>query len=216
MGSLFLFKLTMTLTTYDLDTDLSAVNAVLGSIGQSPVTTIEYENPEISFIVNLINEVSKDLQNEGWVFNTERNYPLTPNTDGEYIIPPNVLRMDFSDGQIFRDIDPIRREGKLYDRVSHNFKFSDRTFYFDIVWLFPFSDLPSVFQRYITSKASTRAAVQLVSNRELAAMLSQQEAFNRAACMEYECNQGDYTMFGTPPGVTYRSYQPYQSLNRIV
>ena len=77
-----------------------------------------------------------------------------------------------------------------------------------------FGDLAPVYQRYIVSKASTRAATQMVANKELAALLATQESFARAACMEYECNQGDYTIFGTPDGTSYRPYQPYRALNR--
>ena len=79
---------------------------------------------------------------------------------------------------------------------------------------FDYEDLPSVFKRYITSKASSRAATQMVSNLQLTQLLAGQEAFARAACVEYECNQGDYTFFGTPDGCSYRSYQPYRTLHR--
>ena len=34
-------------------------------------------------------------------------------------------------------------------------------------------------------------------------------------CVEYECNQGDHTFFGTPDNTMYRSYQPYRTLNRL-
>ena len=61
----------MATTTIDLDTELSAVNSILGAIGQSPVTSLNFENPEVSFIYNILNEVNKDVQNEGWHFNTE-------------------------------------------------------------------------------------------------------------------------------------------------
>ena len=74
----------MATTTIDLDTELSAVNSILGAIGQSPVTSlgspesgegdkINYTNPEIAFIYNILTEVNKDVQNEGWHFNTENH-----------------------------------------------------------------------------------------------------------------------------------------------
>ena len=68
-------------TTQDL-TELNAVNSVLAAIGQSPVTTLQdFENPETSFVYNLIQECSRDTQDEGWVFNREQYYPFTPNSD---------------------------------------------------------------------------------------------------------------------------------------
>ena len=56
-------------TTIDLDTELSAVNSILGSIGQSPVTNLNFTNPEIEFIYNLLKESNVEVQSEGWVYN---------------------------------------------------------------------------------------------------------------------------------------------------
>ena len=52
-------------TTFDTDTELSSVNSILGAIGQSPVTTLDYTNPEISFVKHLLDEANTDVQNEG-------------------------------------------------------------------------------------------------------------------------------------------------------
>ena len=201
-------------TIYNTDTELSSVNSVLGSIGQSPVQDLNYENPEVSFVHNLLMECSVDVQNEGWVFNTERRYPLAVNSKNEIEIPENVLRIDISDGQIYRWTDLVRRDGRIYDKLNHTYKFEDGPYQFDIVWLFPYGDLPSVFKRYVTYRASGRAATQLVTNPQLVQLLAQQEAFSRAACMEYECNQGDNNMMNWPDYTAYRGYQPYQTLQR--
>ena len=205
------------------ETELSSVNSILGAIGQSPVTrvyndnngTLDYINPELAVIHNILMEVNKDVQNEGWIWNTEFNYPLKPDVDGIIIIPPNVLRMDVSEGQVYRNTDVVRQDGKLYDRLHHTYKFDvDKSINFDVTWLRSYEDLPSAFQRYIVLRASGRAATQLVANPQLVQLLGSQEVQARAACMEYECNQGDHTFFGTPPGTAYRAYQPYRVLAR--
>ena len=205
------------------ESDLSSVNSILAAIGQAPISRIyqkegsnfNYINPEIALIHQLLVEVDKDVQNEGWVFNTEWNYPLLPDSEGCVLIPANVLRMDISEGQVFRDTDPVKRGNKLYDRYNHTYNFPlDKKIHFDIVWKWDFDELPSVFQRYITLRASGRAATQMVTNPQLVQLLQTQEAQARAACLEYECNQGDHTFFGTPMGTAYRSYQPYRTLAR--
>ena len=202
-------------TTNDLDTELSSVNSILGAIGQSPVTNLDYTNPEISFVYNIFSEANRDVQNEGWSFNSERCYPVKPDGDGIIYIPDNMLRLDMSGNAVDRTTDVVRREGKLYDKMAHSYVFDPtKTYEMDVVWMFDFIDIPSVFKRYITYRASVRAATQMVTNKELAQMLSQQEAYSRAACMEYECNQGDATFFGTPDDTIYRSYQPYRTLAR--
>ncbi len=195
------------------DTELSAINSILGSIGQSPITAINTANPEIAFIQNLLNEVTKDVLNEGWHFNTEDHVKVTPNSSGKIPIPTNYLRYDYSQGQFDKHVDLVKRDGFLYDLVDHTNVF-DHDMELDIVYLYDFTDVPSVFQRYIISRAATRAATQLVSNKELTALLQIQEATNRASLLEYECNQGDHSFFGFPHNSGYKSYQPYNSLHR--
>ena len=68
--------MTSTPSTIDIDTELSAVNAILGSIGQSPVASLDYTNPEISFIYNILTECNQDVQSEGWMFNIEYHIKL--------------------------------------------------------------------------------------------------------------------------------------------
>ena len=74
----------MASTTIDNETELSAVNAILGAIGQSPITSIanSQDNPEIAFIYNLLRDSNVDVQNEGWHFNTERHVKYTPQDVG--------------------------------------------------------------------------------------------------------------------------------------
>ena len=278
-------------TTIDTDTELSAVNSILGAIGQSPITTIgEYseivgettytgngtlaaytigityedasqiqasldgvittaftisgttltfssaplnnvaikifreqvkyntlENPEISFIYNLLKEVNTDVQNEGWIFNIERHVSQDPDGNKKIKIPANVLRYDLTDGQKFRNKDLVRRTQSgityLYDTVNHTYLFDDAV-ELDIVYLWPYEDLPSVFKRYIVTRASVRAATQLVSNPNLVQLLQTQEGLARANCIEYECNQGDHNFMGFDHNTTYQPYQPYNALRR--
>jgi len=213
--------------TLATETELSSVNSILGSIGQAPISKLyqseanpeeirlTYVNPEVAIIHGILLEVSADVQNEGWVFNREENYPLTPNSDGEIKLPPNVLRMDMSNNLTYRGTDYTLRGDRLYDNVSHTFYFPPTTqIKFDIVWKWPYEELPSTFKRYITLRASGRAATQMVTNPQLVQLLQTQEAQARATCMEYECNQGDHTFFGSPDGTVYQSYQPYRVLMR--
>ena len=209
----------MTTTTVDIDTELSAVNAILGSIGQSPISGLDFANPEISFIYNLLKESNQDVQNEGWTFNLEYHIKETVGADNKIIIESDVIRIDNEDAWD-RTRDFVRKKDsdgiwKLYDRVNHTFEYPDDDyFYVNKVKLLNFEDIPTVFQRYIIYKASGRAAVQLVSNAQLQQSLATFEAQARAACMEYECNQGDHSFFGWPDDSAYQSYQPYRSLRR--
>jgi hypothetical protein len=208
----------MASTTIDTETELSAVNAILGAIGQAPVTSIDTSNnPEVGFLYNILRDCNVDVQNEGWHFNTERHVKYTPDSSNNKIaIGNDILKMDVTDGWTKRNYDVVKRNGFLYDKLDHTDDWSELSdgIDLDIVRLLSFEDLPSPFKRYIITKASVRAATQLVGNPQLVQMLQSQEALSRATVIEYECNQGNHTMFGLPDDSTYNSYQPWRSLGR--
>ena len=206
----------MASTTIDLDTELSAVNSILGAIGQAPVTSLVYDNPEISFIYNLLRDANVDTQAEGWHFNTEKHVAYAPDSvTGKIAIANDVLQLDVSEGWTRRIYDVIRRDGVLYDKINHTDDFSDiTTIDLDVVKLYTFENLPIPFRRYITYRASTKAATQLVANPNLVKLITQQESLARAAIMEYECNQGNHSMFGFPENTAYQTYQPWKNLRR--
>ena len=208
----------MASTTIDIETELSAVNSILGAIGQSPVTVIAGNtNPEISFIYNLLRDANVDVQNEGWHFNTEKHVNYTPDAvTGKITVGSDILKMDVSNGWSHRVYDVVKRNGYLYDKFDHTDDWSTATsgIDLDVVRLFSFEDLPSVFQRYVIFMASGRAATQLVGNPQLVQLLATRESYSRAACMEYECNQGNHTIFGFPEDTIHRTYQPWKTLRR--
>ena len=125
-------------TTVQSETELSSVNSILMAIGQAPITRIYekkvyqdpniseeliYTNPEVSIIHKILLEVSTDVQNEGWVWNRESHYPLTPDANGHIEVPNNILRMDVYENDIYRTSDLVKREGKLYDKLNHTYTF---------------------------------------------------------------------------------------------
>ena len=203
----------MATTTIDTDTELSAVNSILGAIGQSPQTTLNFDNPEVSLIFNLLRDANVDTQAEGWHFNTEKHVKFAIDANGKIAIGNDILSMDLHENQAKRTHDLVRRAGFLYDKIDHTDVFTD-DLTLDVVRLYNFEDLPVIFRRYITYRASRVAATKLVANPQLVKLLAQQEALARAALMEYECNQGDHSMFGFEDDTAYQTYQPWRNLRR--
>ena len=203
----------MATTTIDLDTELSAVNSILGAIGQSPLTTLNFDNPEVAMIYNLLRDANVDTQAEGWHFNTEKHVKFAIDANGKIAIGNDILSMDLHDNQARRTSNLVRRNGFIYDKQDHTDVFT-ADLDLDVVRLYNFEDLPVIFRRYITYRASRVAATKLVANPQLVKLLAQQEALARAALMVYECNQGDYSMFGFDDDTAYQTYQPWRNLRR--
>ena len=87
----------MTFPTTNATQELAAINEILASVGQAPVTTLDQTNPDVAIAYNTLLQVSREVQAEGWTFNQEYNYKFTPDTNDEILIPNNVLLMDASE-----------------------------------------------------------------------------------------------------------------------
>lgn len=209
----FIHMTSLAVANFNQNPQLLAVNNILGCIGQAPVTALDYENPEVFLVTQLLTQARTDTLVEGWNINTEKGLQLSVDTNTNRVFAPGgVLRLDGSNEDVDRTTSIVVREGLLYDKNCHDFIQVPTKV--DVVWDIEYNELPPVFQRYVTARASTRAAVELVNNSDLYKMLGQNEVALRAALLDYECQSGDYTYFGSPEGTVYRPYSPYRALAR--
>ena len=65
----------MAFPTTDSQDELQAVNQILASVGQAPVTTLEQTNPDVSIALDTLRQVSREVQAEGWSFNRRITIP---------------------------------------------------------------------------------------------------------------------------------------------
>ena len=208
----------MAFPTTNAAQELPAVNEILASVGQAPVTTLDQTNPDVAIAYDTLINVSREVQAEGWTFNTEEFYELTPDENGEIVIANNILQIDLHDEKD-NQYEAIRRNGKLYEKINHTYDWTTLTNWekvaCDIVWFFDWVDLPRPIQDYITARAAAIVSSRIVGDGQQYQILAQKEMQNRALAMEYECKQGDYTFFGHQRGKkVYNAYQPYQALQR--
>lgn len=136
-------------------TELEAVNTLLRAIGESPVSTLVGDvGVDVVTARATINEIMKAVQVEGWLFNTEYDYPLTRNVDWEIPVPLNALVVDVPRHK-YPTIDPIWRGTKLYDRKNHTYVF-DQNLEARVVFALPFEEMPESARHYITYRAARK------------------------------------------------------------
>ena len=205
--------------TYEYTLNISQTVAER-TLTQSKVETrVETQaNPDVAIALNTLREVSREVQSEGWTFNKEFDYTLTPNSDNEILIPDDMLQVDLnisSKRSGNRQFDSINRGGKLYDRIKHTYKWTDPSVQADILWYFEWEYIPDPIQAFIVARAAAIFSSRTMGDPNLYQILQQKEAFARAMAMEYECNQGDFSFFGEPQGENYyNSYKPFHTLQR--
>ena len=209
----------MAFPTTNATEELPAVNQILASVGQAPVTTLDQTNPDVAIAYDTLLQVSREVQSEGWTFNTELEYEDTTDDKKEYTPTNNMLQVDLSHSDnAYATKNVIRRNGKLYDKYNHTHEITDTAneeIRLDIIWKFDWVDLPVPIQDYIVARAATIVSSRIVGDTQQYGILQQQEMLSRSTALEYECNQGDYTFFGHPADKNYyKSYQPYHALSR--
>jgi hypothetical protein len=193
---------------------LDAVNQMLSCIGGSAVVSIDTDNPEVASAVAILEETTRTVLAEGWNFNTEQEYPFVPSVDDEILLPSNVLSFTTTYAKHYADYQVVERQGKLYDKLSHSYKFNE-TIYADVVWGFEFNDCPQPFKEYITARASRQYASRLVASKEQVELISQDEASTRALCIAYDTDTANPSIFGLENGQnTYIAYLPFRTLAR--
>ena len=193
------------------------------SVGESPVNTLTVQSPEVAIAQSTLRQVCREVQAEGWMFNTETEYPINLDSNNHCIIPNNVLQIDLNHFKHLNDFDVVKRSDngvmKLYDLIEHRFNFentSEAKLYVDVIWMVDFEDVPQAFKDYITTRAARIASNRMINDPKAAELMSTDESLARALAVEYDTNQADYNIFNdaqyrTNPGSVYR---PYQVLKR--
>ena len=199
-----------------MTTQLQAINQMLSGIGQAPVVSLDVANPEIAIALNVLDSVSRDVQGERWHFNTEVNYPFTPDNNGDISVPANVLQLSDNKFANTQKYQTVLRNGKLYDKVNHTYTFPvGETIKCDVVWQFDFEDLPQVFKDYITQRASRVFAGRVLGSQEMVSFNSTDEGVLRANCIAYDTSSSDVNIFGLETGQNfYVSYTPFRAIVR--
>jgi len=197
-------------------TELEAVNIMLAAIGEAPVNSLTGTVPvDVRLAQSTLTEVNKEVQSEGWSFNTEIDVTIPRNATTEQItLSTDVLRIDANIHQ-HPTIDPIQRGLKLYDRLNNKFEFEEDLIC-TVVYFRTFNEIPEPARRYINIKAARIFVDRLVSDDGLRTYTEQDEVRARAILMETDLANGDHNILRGDPSLTsvFNTYSPSNGLIR--
>ena len=99
-------------------TQLDAVNTMLMTIGESPVSSLTGSvGVDVVEAKQTLNTVMKAVQTGGWVFNTEHEFPFR--STSTITLPCQLTLPLWTYKGRFGDTDPVARGLRLYDRKNH-------------------------------------------------------------------------------------------------
>lgn len=173
-----------------LTSQLESVNVMLGHIGESPINTLTGSLPiSATTALSALNEVSKEIQSEGWHFNSEKNVTLSP-TEGSITVPMDAVQVDADD----KSVDVVQRGTVLFDRANNTSTFTE-SIEVNLVRLLDWDSLPEEARRYITLRASRIFQGRMVGSRELEALIARDEYQARSRLEESDYGSSDRTIF---------------------
>ena len=167
-----------------ITTELDAINTLLSSIGTAPVTNTATANTDAVMAKNYIDRARREIQTEKWWFNTEQNYTLTPDINGEIPLEKNIINID-SIGR-FGETNPyIPRGQKLYDRLNHTYNIN-KPVTVNITYCLDFDDIPETAVQYIIAKAARKYQEELLGDPSLRTWTKEDEATARGRLLDEE------------------------------
>lgn len=167
---------------------LEAVNIILDTLMEDQVSSLTSGLPDAEAAERLLDEVSRDVQADGYHCNTDEEFVLTPDTDGNMNLPSNCLHIDTSGDDEDRDV--VQRGTKLYDRDEQTFTF-DGPLTVRLVSLLDFADLPYRLAYYIAVRAARTYQEREMGSVSLDTTASRKEAEAKAKLEDTEADADD-------------------------
>ena len=176
-----------------MTTELDAVNIMLGTIGESPINSLDAATGVVDAVTarSILAEVSVQVQEEGWHFNTDYEFDLTPDNSGFIYVPSNAIEVDTS--PYSRDYDVAIRGNRLYDRGNKTYVFS-KPLKADLTILLEFNELPQAARHYITVRAARVFQQRVVGSDTLNGFTQADESRALRAIRRYEARTADYNI----------------------
>ena len=215
-----------------IDSKLEAVNVCMRAIGREGVDSLEsgdLDAEDANKIIDIVSQRFQYNQGNGWWFNREPNWNLTPDSNGEVNLPNNALAVLQCYGLNDKKIPMTMRAGKLYSTWNHTFDLRshvnrDGNIQLTLVMMLPFEHLPTSVMQAITYQAACEFIVskdadksklqthQVIASQLLTSVQAEQSAQKRLNMLVHNPTQAQFgVMAGGYQNVAGFSHSPYDS-----
>ena len=181
-------------------TELEAINTLLGVIGEAPIDRLSditvNEVTDSALARRTLHEVSRDVQAEGWSWNTDYNVQLQKDAQNQFPISSDSLQVVFSPNR-YPDNQYVARGNRVYDRVQRRFDFGEGVtdlIIDQMVMLLPWEQMPHAAQQYVTIRAARIYSDRYVNSNIIYTYTAQDEEYARTMLIRAEEREGRNNM----------------------
>jgi malate synthase len=186
------------MTTPSALTELDAVNVMLSSIGEAPITNLDAtEVPaDVPLARQILSNTSREVQSWGWRYNSQYGIQLLPDgaNGNKIIVPSNYFRVQVDPASSSASLDLVQRGTYLFDRKNNTDAFTSGVTVVATV-LLDFPDLPQVAREYITIRASRQFADRVLGDQNTHMYTTQDEYRAKALMDSEEAEVGQHNIF---------------------
>jgi hypothetical protein len=146
-------------TTVKASTELDAVNVILSTLGLPPLNALpDSGNAVTEMARSLLKETLREVLTKSWHFNTEDDYPLTPDTLGADVHRVDLNKVNDSTYNV------VLRGQALYNKAQRSSIFTG-ALRGSVVFFLAFEEIPEAARYYITVKAARRFVSRSVGSQ---------------------------------------------------
>jgi hypothetical protein len=186
----------MTITTRT--TELEAVNTILSTIGEAPLSTLTGTLPvDGTTAKNVLSEISREVQSAGWHFNSHYKVDLSRDSNDKIPLGTDVLRVELNDRYDKSSYDVVQRDSYLYNLAKNEETFEQDFEDNTLVYLLDFVKLPEQARRYITIRAARVFHDRTLGANTIHKFSSEDEARSLAVMRQAEAATADNNIFNS-------------------
>jgi len=188
------------MTTTTRTTELEAVNTILSTIGEAPLNTLSGSLPvDGTVAINILSEITREVQSAGWHFNTHYKVTLSKDTSNKIPLATNILRVELDNNKYSKiQYDIVQRDNYLFNLAKNTDIFDTNFEDVIIVYLLPFNEIPEQAKRYITIRSARVFHDRTLGANALHKFSTEDEARALIVLKQAEATTGDYSIFDTP------------------
>ena len=188
------------MTTQTRTSELEAVNTILSTIGEAPLNTLSGSLPVDGTIAkNVLSEVSREVQSQGWHFNTHYKVTLSRDTNNKIPLATNTVRVEVDPRRYSKvSYDIVQRNNELYNLAKNEDTFDTNFKDATVVYLLPFDEIPEQAKRYITIRSARIFHDRTLGANTIHKFSQEDEAKALSILKQAESHTGDYSIFDSP------------------
>lgn len=188
------------MTTQNRTSELEAINTILSTIGEAPLNTLTGSLPVDGTIAkNVLSEVGREVQSQGWHFNTHYKVTLSRDTNNKIPLATNIVRVEIDPRKYSKiSYDIVQRNNFLYNLAKNEETFDTDFDEVTAVYLLPFDEIPEQAKRYITIRSARIFHDRTLGANTIHKFSLEDEAKALSILKQAESHTGDYSIFDTP------------------